>query len=74
MKPKTVIETAYACLIGKMAKAARDENKDLSERIYDAIKLFEELWPEDCKRWNERYLRIKPANDNGERKDDEGSL
>ena len=49
------VESVYGSLIMKFRVACRDGNKDLAERVDAAIRLFEELWPDDCKRWNDRF-------------------
>lgn len=55
------VETVYANLIRRFARAFKDGDKVLQDEIEASLRLFEKLWPEDVKRWNDRF-GDRPAN------------
>jgi hypothetical protein len=61
-KRMTEIEATYGQLIRRFAQAYREKDKPLQDEIDSAMKLFEKLWPEDIKRWNDRYGDKKQEN------------
>jgi hypothetical protein len=54
-KQPTPTEHAYGNLLNEFRRAHSSGEKAKADRIDVAITLFEELWPEDCKRWRERF-------------------
>lgn len=55
----TPTEIVYGNLIVAFRQAHYHERPDLAQKIDVAIRLLEELWPEDCARWRERYSTEK---------------
>lgn len=45
----------YGDLIRKHMHAAVGRNDGLRKRIFEAIELMRELYPEETKRWDDRY-------------------
>jgi len=54
MNEPTHTEWVYGNLLVAFMQAVRKEDKAKADRIDAAILVFEELWPEDCRRWRER--------------------
>ena len=48
-------EQVYGNLLNAMRRAHNAGDMEKRERIYAAALVMEELWPEDCKRWSERF-------------------
>jgi hypothetical protein len=45
----------YGDLARRHMYAMRDDKHELRERIWDAIELFRELYPEQCALWDDDY-------------------
>ena len=45
------IQIIYSNLIVAFRKAHQENDKDKSYRIDIAIRLLEEIWPDECERW-----------------------
>ena len=54
-KPLDAIEIVYGYLVRRHAKAMHVGNEPLRLRIWATIELFYEFWPEETKRWEDRY-------------------
>ncbi len=52
---ESAVETVYGYLIVAFRRSHYDGEMDKSLRIDAAIRLLEEMWPDDCKRWNDRF-------------------
>lgn len=63
-EPCDHVERVYGFLIVRFADSMRDgltmESVKL-KRLWDVIKYFEELWPEETKRWRDRHDEAKRA-------------
>ena len=49
------IEMVYSYLLARFVDAAREKDDGMHARVFAAIELFEELWPEDTARWKKRF-------------------
>lgn len=50
----TDIECVYGYLVGQHAHALREGDADKATRIFNALDVFHELWPDDVRRWENR--------------------
>lgn len=49
------IQTVYGYLLNRFVQSHREADKDKAERIYQAIEVMRELWPEDCSIWDKTF-------------------
>lgn len=49
------VEQVYGYLLNAMRRAHSAGDMEKRERIYAAALVIEELWPDDVKRWDERF-------------------
>lgn len=54
------IETLYSYLLVAFMNATRDDDELRRHNCDVAIRLFEELWPEDTARWMARFPKRDP--------------
>lgn len=51
----TPVETVYGNLIVAFRQAHFSGEEEKAKRIDAAIRLLEEMWPDDCQRWRDKF-------------------
>lgn len=51
----THTEIVYGDLLCQFMRVCRSGDDSMRDRLFKAIEVFEELWPEDTARWRERF-------------------